>query len=458
MQFARRAAGHRSMSCGNIAVWVVAMRVLYNILFPLGLVLLAPFYWLKMVRRGHWRSGFGERFGKYDLRLKQALTNRRVLWLHAVSVGEVNLCTQIIQELEPRVPNHKIVVSTTTSTGMAELQRHLPSHVSKIYYPIDRRRHVQRAMGVIHPEAVVLVEAEIWPNFLWSLQRRGKPVFLVNARISDRSFRGYRRLGFLFRPLFASFTAVSAQNDADAVRLRELGCRPEAIHVVGSLKFDAAQLQERRLIDVPRMLQQLGVPEDAQVVVGGSTHAGEEAILARIVRSLRRSHPKLFLVVVPRHHERGREVGDAVESAGLSFVYRTDLTGDTGRDPGSVSCLVVNTTGELRYFYEVATVVFVGKSLTARGGQNPIEPAAMGKPVVFGPHMDNFPQVVPQFLAADAAVQVADEGALERALDGLLSDPARCRALGESAKDVVARNRGSIARTVDLIVRHLPGA
>ncbi len=431
------------------------MRFLYNILFMAGFVVSAPFYWLKMTRRGNWRAGFGERLGLYDHKLKQALSNTRVLWLHAVSVGEVNLCTQIIRELEPRLPNHKLVVSTTTSTGMAELRRHLPSHIAKVYYPIDRRKHVQRAMNVIHPEAVVLVEAEIWPNFLWALQRRGKPAFLVNARISDRSFRGYRRFGFLFRPLFASFKAVSAQNEADAALLRELGCRPEAIHVVGSLKFDAAQLHERRLLDVPRMLRQLGVPEGAPVLVGGSTHAGEEAILARVAIALRPRFPGLFLVVVPRHHERGREVGDALAAHGMPFMYRTDVTPDTRREPGSVHALVVNTTGELRFFYEVATVVFVGKSLTAKGGQNPIEPAAMGKPVVFGPHMGNFPQVVPQFLSAHAAIEVPDEPALARALGELMADPARRESMGAAARDVVARNRGSITRTADLIVRGL---
>ena len=431
------------------------MRFLYNILFMAGFVVSAPFYWLKMTRRGNWRAGFGERLGLYDHKLKQALSNTRVLWLHAVSVGEVNLCTQIIRELEPRLPNHKLVVSTTTSTGMAELRRHLPSHIAKVYYPIDRRKHVQRAMNVIHPEAVVLVEAEIWPNFLWALQRRGKPAFLVNARISDRSFRGYRRFGFLFRPLFASFKAVSAQNEADAALLRELGCRPAAIHVVGSLKFDAAQLHERRLLDVPRMLRQLGVPEGAPVLVGGSTHAGEEAILARVAIALRPRFPGLFLVVVPRHHERGREVGDALAAHGMPFMYRTDVTPDTRREPGSVHALVVNTTGELRFFYEVATVVFVGKSLAAKGGQNPIEPAAMGKPVVFGPHMGNFPQVVPQFLSAHAAIEVPDEPALARALGELMADPARRESMGAAARDVVARNRGSITRTADLIVRGL---
>ncbi|PYL01060.1 MAG: 3-deoxy-D-manno-octulosonic acid transferase, partial [Verrucomicrobia bacterium] len=206
-----------------------AMRPLYNILFAIFFCLSAPYYFLKMWRRGNWRRGFRQRFGRYDAKFKQTLTNRHVLWIHAVSVGEVNVCTQLIRALEPRVPNLKIIVSTTTSTGMGELQRKLPSHIEKIYYPIDRRKCVYRALSVVRPEAVVLVEAEIWPNFLWRLRDKKIPSFLVNARLSDRSWRGYQRFGFLFRPLFASFTGVGAQNEADSVRLRDLGCRPEAI-------------------------------------------------------------------------------------------------------------------------------------------------------------------------------------------------------------------------------------
>ena len=227
------------------------MRTLYNILFTIFFVLSSPYYFVRMRRRGNWQEGFGQRFGRYDTKLKQAITNRHVLWMHAVSVGEVNVCTQLIRALEPRLPNLKIVVSTTTTTGMGELQRKLPTHISKIYYPIDRRTCVARALSTIRPEAIVLVEAEIWPNFLWRARDQGMPVFLVNARLSERSYRGYRRFGFLFRPLFASFAGVGAQNEADAARLRELGCRPEAIHIVGSLKFDAAKLDERRLLDVP---------------------------------------------------------------------------------------------------------------------------------------------------------------------------------------------------------------
>src|SRR6186997_228749 len=162
------------------------MQTLYNTLFNVFFLISSPYYFWKMWRRGNWIRGFGQRFGKYDGKLKQALTNRHVLWLHAVSVGEVNLCTQLIRALEPKLPNLKIVVSTTTSTGMGELEKHLPSHVSKVYYPIDRRPWVSRALASLNPEAVILVEAEIWPNFLWRAKKRGTPVFLVNARLSDR--------------------------------------------------------------------------------------------------------------------------------------------------------------------------------------------------------------------------------------------------------------------------------
>jgi len=433
------------------------MRSLYNILFAIFFCLAAPYYFLKMWRRGDWRRGFRQRFGRFDAGFKQALTNRHVLWMHAVSVGEVNVCTQLIRALEPRVPNIKIVVSTTTSTGMGELQRKLPSRIEKIYYPIDYRKCVHRALSVIHPEAVVLVEAEIWPNFIWRLRDKQIPLLLVNARLSERSRRGYRRFGFLFRPLFASFTAVGAQNEADAARLREIGCRPGAIQVVGSLKFDAARLDERRLLDVPLLLRQVGVPEEAPLLVAGSTHAGEETVLAEQLPRLRRRFPDLFLVLVPRHFERGKEVGKELEARGVKFVYRSEITAGTQLKPGEVECLLVNTTGELRSFYEQATVIFVGKSLSGEGGQNPIEPAALGKPIVFGPHMQNFAAIAEAFLNGNGALQVRDAAELETTLGELLADRNLRETLGRNALKVVQENRGAIDRTVDLVVKHLAG-
>ena len=408
-----------------------------------------------MQRRGNWVGGFLERFGIYDTKLKQALTNRQTIWLHAVSVGEVNICTQLIRSLEPRVPNVKIVVSTTTTTGMERLRAELPSHVSKVYYPIDRRKYVARAMATLKAKAIVLVESEIWPNFITRARHMKIPLFLVNARLSERSYRRYKCFGFFFRPLFATFTGVGAQNEADAERLRSLGCPAEAVRVVGSLKFDSARLEERRPLDVMGLLRQLGVPPTAQLLVAGSTHPGEESLLAEIYLRLQPRFSDLFLVLVPRHHERSREVGRELHARGLKFAYRSEITAHTKHNVGELQCLLVNTIGELKYFYEHATVVFVGKSLTTEGGQNPIEPGALGKAMVFGPNMQNFAEVAHRFVARDGAVQVQDAAELETVLAQLLADGARREQLGGNAVKVVRENLGPVDRTVDMIVEQL---
>ena len=418
-------------------------------------MLASPYYFMRLRRRGNWQSGFRERFGHYQAGLKQALTNRHIIWIHAVSVGEVNLCTQLIRALEPRVPNLKIVVSTTTTTGMGELRRHLPTHISKIYYPVDRRKCVSRALAAINPKAIVLIEAEIWPNFIWRAQKLGLPLFLVNARLSDRSYRGYRRWGLLFRPLFASFAGIGAQNETDAARLRDVGCRPEAIRIVGNLKFDAAKLNERLTLDVPALLRQLGVPEDAPILIGGSTHEGEEVILAELARRLRPRFPKLFLVLVPRHFERAPDVGRRLRERGVKFVYRNEIFANTQFPEGELDCLLVNTTGELRFFYRSATVVFIGKSLTAAGGQNPIEPGALGRAMVFGPNMQNFADITQHFLKKNAARQVHNAEELETTVAELLNDQARRAELGRNALTVVAENLGAIDRTVEMILEEL---
>jgi 3-deoxy-D-manno-octulosonic-acid transferase len=431
------------------------MRFWYNVFFTLFFLVSAPYYFRRMYRRGNWQAGFQERFGKYQTRLKAVLTNRHTLWIHAVSVGEVNMAMHLIRGIEARLPNLKIVVSTTTSTGMAELRKKLPTHIEKIYYPIDRRSYVSRALRVINPEAIVLVEAEIWPNFLWSARSRGIPTFLVNARLSERSFKGYRRFGFLFRRLFASFAGVGVQNEEDRRRLLALGCKADAVRVVGNLKFDSVVLSERPALDVTTLLRKLGVGATDPVIVAGSTHAGEEAILGRIYQKLRTEFPNLFLIVVPRHFERGREAGKDLEAEKVKFAYRTEISEDTHLRRGQVQCLLVNTTGELRYFYEPATVIFVGKSLRGEGGQNPIEPASLGKPVLFGPNMENFPSVVDAFLRAQAAIQVQNEQDLEQKLRELLRDPKLRETLGAKALRVVQENKGSIDRTLDMIVEHL---
>jgi 3-deoxy-D-manno-octulosonic-acid transferase len=431
------------------------MRLLYNVLFLAGFIVSAPFYFLKMKRRGGWRAGFWQRFARYDSRLKQALTNRHTLWVHAVSVGEVNIATQLIKALESRAPNLTVVVSTTTSTGMGELRRKLPAHVPKFYYPIDRAKYVSRALRVINPEAIVLVEAEIWPNFLWKAADRRIPTFLVNARLSQKSYRGYRRAAFLFRPIFRKFTGVGAQNEADAQRLIDLGCRSEVVRIVGNLKFDAAQIAEKTAIRVDQLYQQIGVGEEALILIGGSTHDGEEAYLADVFLRLREKFPKLFLTLVPRHMERSKEVGTELEKRKIRFVYRNEIGTTTRYEPSEIEALIVNTTGELRHFYENATVVFVGKTLMAEGGQNPIEPGALGKAMVFGPNMQNFEAIAAAFVNARAARQERDAAAVERAIGELLASPHQRAELGKNALKVVSENRGSIERTLDMILENI---
>ena len=432
------------------------MRTLYNILFLIFFALSSPYYFWRLRRRGNWLQNFGQRFAIYDAALKQALTNRHVIWIHAVSVGEVNLCTRLIHALEPHIPNAKFVVSCTTTTGMEELRRRLPARISKIYYPIDRRKYVRRALATINPEAIILVEAEIWPNFLWRAADVGIPVFLANARLSDRSFPRYKKFGFLFRPLFKSFKRVGCQSAEDAQRLREVGCRERAVHVVGNLKFDAAKISAgESKLDVRGLLRQIGVADDAPVLVAGSTHDGEEILLADIARRLREKFPKLFLVLVPRHFERCKDLGRELQARGEKFMFRSEILPETRLEPGTLDCLLVNTTGELKFFYEPATVVFIGKSLTATGGQNPIEPAALGKPVVFGPNMQNFGDIVRIFNQKKAVEQVIDVAELEHVLRKLLADTQLRAALGSAAHDVVAENLGAVNRTVELILPHL---
>ncbi|HTV43238.1 MAG TPA: 3-deoxy-D-manno-octulosonic acid transferase [Candidatus Sulfotelmatobacter sp.] len=431
------------------------MRALYNILFTVFFILATPYYFYRMARRGNWRNGFWQRFGIYGPSLKHAVTNRHVLWVHAVSVGEVLLLIQFIRALEARAPNLKFVVSTTTTTGMGILRQRLPTHISKIYYPIDQAGIVARALSTIHPDAIVLFETEIWPNFIWKAQKRGIPLFLANARLSRRSFRGYRRFGFLFRQLFETFEGIAAKSEAEAERFRGVGCRPDRVRVTGNLKYDTATATEPNGLDVPGLLKQIGANGDTPILIGGSTHDGEEVVLADIAQRLRTQFPKLFLILVPRHFERSPEIARKLRERGVKLLFRTAVQPDTRLVDGEINCLLVDTTGELRSFYEYATVVFIGKSLTAEGGQNPIEPAAAGKAIVFGPHMQNFADIAPEFVEKNGAVQVRDAAMLEKVLGELLEDKYQRAELGRNALLVVSQNQGAMERTLAMVLDKL---
>jgi len=420
------------------------MRLLYNILFPVFFLLSAPYYFWKLVRRGNWREGFGQRFGGYGP-IAEKLRGKKVLWLHAVSVGEANLSVQLVEKLRASLEGWTFVVSTTTTTGMGELARKLPADVHRVYYPVDWMPFVRRAFRALNPATIVLVEAEIWPNLFWQARSAGVPMHLVNARLSVKSFRGYRRFGFLFRPLFASLKTAGVHNEADAQRLAKLGTDANNISVTGNMKFDGAIDAGADAIDACALLRKLGVADDAPVLVAGSTFDGEEILLAELLSQWREKFPDLFLVLVPRHFERAGAVLEQLKSTGLNVARRTAMEAA----PATPDVLLVDSTGELKSFFKVATVVFMGKSLTAQGGQNPIEPAAAGRAIVFGPFMQNFRAVVGELLAAKGAMQVGDERELAEKIPVLLGDFEQREALGAAALGVVLANKGATQRTAD---------
>ena len=427
------------------------MRLFYNLLFCVFFLLSAPYYFWKMWRRGNWRTGFGQRFGFFSRAFRESLRDKKCIWLHAVSVGEVNVCVPFVKALQEQMPDHHFVISTTTATGMGELMRKLPPSMTRIYYPVDLWIIVARALRVVNPVAVILVEAEIWPNFLWQVKDRKLPLYLVNARLSESSFRGYRRFGFLFRKLFGGFDGVGAQSESDAERWAEIGVRPEAISVTGNMKFDAVRIDSTPSLDVPGLLAGLNVPIDAQILMGCSTHSGEEALLARVYLKLKSRFPKLFLCLVPRHMERAPSVSRDLEALGVRYRLRFPKSETNSKSGKDLDCLLVNSTGELIDFCRVATIVFVGKSLTSRGGQNPIEPAALGKPLIFGPNMQNFRGIAEQFIANGSARVVRDELELWEFLDDVLTRESALQVAGNAARVVVEANSGATDRSIAML-------
>ena len=430
------------------------LAVIYDGLLFAALLLVAPCYFWKLYRRGYWREGFGQRFGGYSPEVRRRLAGRNTVWFHAVSVGEINQCARLIDRLGTGLASWTVVVSTTTSTGMAELRRQLSrENVVPVYYPLDLVLIVERALRTIRPRLVVLLEAEIWPNFLWRLARRNVPALLINARMSERSAARYRFFGWFFRARFFQLAGVGVQNESDARLLASLGCRLERIRVTGNLKFDTVAPLDGSRIDPRPILRWAGGQDRSVYLLGSSTHAGEERLLGEIYLRLRREFPELFLVIVPRHFERSAEVERELKSLGLATRRRS---GFESRPAGTGQCLVVDSTGELRSFYEAADVVVVGKSFCSHGGQNPVEAAAIGCPVLTGPNMENFRAVMNILLQRRAIVQVGGPAELETALSSLLADEEERAALGRRARQTIIENQGAVERSAELIEAHLP--
>ena len=425
---------------------------LYNALFSVVYLAMMPSFLLRMKRRGGYRLRMADRFAGYPEAVIRDFSgmNGNAVWIHAVSVGEVQVAGQLMRSLRERDPSLRFVFSTTSSTGWKTAESQVTERDVLIYNPLDFPCFVNKALDLVNPRAVILTETEIWPNFIREIRRRGIPLFLANARISDRSAPRYRALRWFFGDIFRSFTKIYAQSDLDARRLADAGAEPTKIEVTGSYKFDVAKcnpVKEKELGDW------IG---GGRIMLGGSTWPGEDAVLLEIFRDL---PTDVKLVIAPRHFEKADQVEANIRSAGFACVRRS--RGDRkGCGGGKREVFLADTTGELMGLFGVCTATFVGKSLCEHGSQNMIEPCLCGVPTVVGPYTENFRPVMSDLLAAEALVQVQDAQAVgeifKAVFDAENAPPAMVRrvdGIGERARAAVERRRGAVGRCAADILR-----
>jgi 3-deoxy-D-manno-octulosonic-acid transferase len=420
----------------------------YNLALLTALVVGSPWWLWRMVTTDKYREGLKQRLGAVPAWLKTRASQRPVIWVHAVSVGEVLAVSRLVGELDRMFPESDLLVSTTTRTGQALAgQRFGENRV--FYCPLDLPWAVRAYLHALRPTLLILAETEFWPNLLNGCFRRGIPVVVVNARISDRSWPRYRMLKRLWQPLLGRIDQVLAQSEVDARRLTAIGCRPDRVAVSGNLKFDVRAAQEA---EATRLLRVLA--EGTRWIVAGSTLEGEEAALLEAWATLLKDDPQLGMVLAPRHPERFDAVAALLERSGNPWVRRSawNAVGASGRHeaprllhPGTI--VLLDTIGELASVYSLAAVAFVGGSLIPSGGHNPLEPAQFGVPIVMGPHYANF-RAITEDLRAHDGIRIAAKEQLAEALAGLLGDSASAAAMGHRAWEVFEEQAGATDRTV----------
>ncbi|MEO7934229.1 MAG: glycosyltransferase N-terminal domain-containing protein [Chthoniobacterales bacterium] len=418
---------------------VVFRLAIYRFLFPLILIFLLPSMIRRMVKRGNFRRNLGQRFGFFTAEFQSSLRGKKTVWLQSISVGETQVALKLAREWTLRKPDLQIVISVTTSTGFDLASRVAGKNLHVIYNPIDLAGIVRRTLNAVQPAALVLIEGT-WPVLVVESWRRGIPVSLV-ARLSPRSARRFRKFRGFSGPIFALLDHVFVQEPEEKITWETLGARVGAIHCCGAIKYDEPPAPIKKRAEFQSILETLGATESSSILLAGSTFPGEELILARTYLKLRESFPDLFLILVPRHVERTPEILLELASLPLEVARRTG--------PKKADVLLVDTTGELRDWYAFATVVFIGKSLASTGGQNPVEPALLGKPVVFGPHMENFAPIVRQWLATDAALQVADESELAIQVERLLGNSELRQSFAAKAIASISAHFGATRRVVE---------
>jgi 3-deoxy-D-manno-octulosonic-acid transferase len=424
---------------------------IYRAALPLVSSLLIPGYLARMVRRGNYRTGFWQRFGWYEAHESKRLLAHRWTWIRSISVGETLVALKLARTLHAARPDWNIALSVTTSTGYALATEAASEWLFPMYNPLDNRSVVERALAALRPERLILIEGEIWPNLVCACHERSVPIFLANARLSKRSAAGFARWKRWTAPFFGLLNWVGLPEEAERQRWISVGAPPRNLEVTGSIKFDEEGASRGPRLHLQETLLALtGMPETTPLLVAGSTHDGEEFLLAELLHQWRLTHPTLRLLLAPRHVERVPALLQELEPLGFKILKRTQLPAAAKWD-----ILLLDTTGELKDWYSLATVAFVGKSLTAHGGQNPAEPALAAKAVVFGPNMENFESTVRLLIQTDAAVQVRNAVELQAQVEALLNAPDRRGLLGQNAVSALAIHQGATRRTAAAILGHV---
>jgi 3-deoxy-D-manno-octulosonic-acid transferase len=425
------------------------MLTIYNLLFLFAILLSSPALLYLAIVRGH---SLKERLGFQDQKALGSLGQHPRIWFHAASVGEIKALAALLPHFKSKFPDHKILISTTTKTGRAQARRLIPYADLFTYLPLDFGWCVKGALRALNPQALLIVETELWPNLLSLARKRGIKTFLVNGRISSRSFRRYKRFKFIFAHLLSGVDSFLMQSEADGERILKMGAPRDRVKVLGNIKFDYLSL-EQELIDKDKQGILSALFSGRRVVVAGSTRRGEEEVVLEAFRGLRSRFPHSLLILAPRHLARLKEVESLLNQGSWRFVRRCRLEA-AGAD-NSLQVILLDTMGELLTFYSLAEVAFVGGSLVPVGGHDPLEPAAFAVPVLFGPHMQNAADSRDLLLKAGGAREVRGREELSQALIELLSDENRRKKMGQSARRVIDDNAGICSKMIEVLISRL---
>lgn len=422
------------------------MLIFYNILQLLALIVFAPVLFVKVILTPKYRGRIPRRLGFGLHKQLRALKAGRVrIWIHALSLGEVSSAESLVKGIRKSLPGVVILFSASTRTGERFARAVLAESVDLfVPFPFDVWWSVRRFIHLLAPDLFILVETDFWPNFLYGIRKKSIPSLLVNGRFSQQSFAMYQRLKLFFLPLFDTFQFISMQTERDAERIIEIGVSARKVKSLGNLKYDTV-LSAGKSKTKGNNREELGISEQAEVWVAGSTHAGEEEIILRVYKRLKKISPDLFLVIAPRNIERGSEIFDLACRHGFKTYRRQGPVLPDG------NVLIVDTLGELAGIYSLCDVAFVGGSLVRQGGHNPLEPAALGKPVFFGPHMDDFFEVAQDLIRTAGGVMVQNEEELFRTLSDLLPDESLKTGMGKHGAAFVRQHQGATVKHVELI-------